>query len=100
MQTYKTRPGVVLTEICGEYLLVSAKKVRDKCPYLTQINESSALLWRELDKGASVDSLFSAVNEEYELPVPDAARAAIKDFIAQMTELGYLLCEEEEDKHE
>ena len=40
----KTRPGVVLAPICGEYLLVSARALSDVCPYATQINETSAFL--------------------------------------------------------
>ena len=95
MTTYRTRPGVVLTEVCGEYLLVAAKKLLDECPYVTQINESSALLWRRLTSGASIGELEAAVAEEYEIDDPAQTRAAIGEFLRQMQERNYLLEEDQ-----
>ncbi len=88
---YQTRPGVVLTPICGEYLLVSAKGAREYCPYVTQLNESSAFLWRQLCEGKSAEELKQAVAEEYEIEDPEELGAAIDGFLSQMLEAGYLL---------
>ena len=96
MERYQTRPGVVLTSICGEYVLISATAVRDRVPYLTQINESSAFLWRLLESGAGEEELEQAVLEEYEIDDPAQARAAIQGFLRQMLDAGYLLREGEE----
>ena len=96
--TYRTRPGVVLTSICGEYMLVAAKEAREFCPYHSQITESSAFLWRLLCRGSDRDTLLREVEAEYELEDPAAARQAIDSFIAQMIELGYLLPEGEENE--
>ena len=52
MERYKTRVGVVLTRVCGEWLLVSAAALKDLCPFVTVINESSAFLWNRLQSGA------------------------------------------------
>ena len=93
---YKTRPGVVLTQIAGEYVLVAAKALLDICPYVTRINETSAFLWRKLEQGAAMQELEAAVAEEYEVEDPGAAREAIEGFIHQMNELNYLLSEETE----
>ncbi len=90
---YKTRPGVVLTEICGEYVLVSARALLDLCPYVTQINETSAFLWKRLETGASAEQLVSAAAEEYEIEDPEALVSAIDDFLQQMQDLNYLLTE-------
>lgn len=97
---YKSRPGVVLAPICGEYLLVSAKAVRDCCPYVTQINETSAFLWEKLIHGASREELLSAVADEYEIDDPAACEAAIDNYLAQMIDAGYLLEEKEGTEHE
>ena len=48
MVKYRTRPGVVLTDICGENVLVSASSLAGLCPYVTQINDSSVFLWKLL----------------------------------------------------
>ena len=96
----KTRPGVVLAPVCGEYLLVSAKAVRDVCPYVTQINETSAFLWQQLIPGADREELLRAVAREYEIDDPAEVSAAIDSFLNQMLEAGYLLEEKEGTNHE
>ncbi len=95
MERYRTRTGVVLTSICGEYLLVAAKDAREHCPYCSQISESSAFLWRKLVSGAGEEELLRAVCAEYEIDDPAAARQAIEAFLTQMVESGYLLRSEE-----
>lgn len=100
MTRYKTRPGVVLTSICGEHVLVAAKSVWELCPYVTELNETSAFLWEHLRGSADLDGLMTALNEEYELDDPTAARQAVEDFLRQMLELNYLLPEEQGECHE
>ncbi len=96
MERYRTRPGVVLTSICGEYMLLAAKAAREHCPYMTQINESSAFLWKLMERGLDLEDLKRAVLEEYELEDPAQAQEAIQGFMDQMLQLGYLLREGEE----
>ena len=98
MERYRSRPGVVLTSVCGEYLLLAAKAAREHCPYMTQLSESSAFLWKLLIDGAGEDELLRAVCAEYEIDEPETARQGIETFIGQMLESGYLLREGE--KHE
>ncbi len=100
MTRYKTRPGVVLTSICGEYVLVAASAVRKLCPYVTELNETSAFLWEHLCGSVDLDGLMTALNEEYELDDSTAARQAVEDFLRQMLELNYLLPEEQGECHE
>lgn len=99
MPIYRTRPGIVLTSICQEYVLVAAKAVRDVVPPFAQLNESSAFLWRLLESGAEESALEKAVMEEYEIEDPAEAKAAIDAFISQMFDSGYLLMEGD-NKHE
>lgn len=94
MERYKTRPGVVLTEICGEYVLVSAKMNLGVCPYVTTVNETSAFLWNRLIEGADFASLMQAVREEYEIDDVTAAEDAVRAFLAQMIELNYIIPED------
>ena len=96
MERFKTRTGVVLTEIAGEYVLVSAKSLSGICPYVTQINETSAFLWKHLICGATADELVAAVSEEYEAADPEEIYSAVADFLSEMKECGYLLSIEED----
>lgn len=98
MQRYRTRTGVVLTSICGEYVLIAAKRVRDKVTSYAQLNESSAFLWRLLESGADEKELEQAVLEEYEIEDPAQARSAIKAFIGQMVQNGFLMKEGENNE--
>ena len=91
MDKYVTRPGIVLTSICGEYVLVAAKDLLEMCPYVTQLNDSSAFLWEKLSFGADADGLFEAVQAEFDIDDPAVIRQAIEGFIRQMKEMNYLL---------
>ena len=94
MERYKTRAGVVLTCVCGEWLLVSAAALRGLCPFVTVVNESSAFLWKRLQSVADAEELERAVREEYEIEDPAAVRSVIEAFLRQMLELNYLIAED------
>lgn len=98
MPEYRTRPGVVLTCICEEYLLVAASSLRDRVPTVTQLNESSAFLWKQLENGADEEKLRRAVSEEYEIEDAAAAEAAIHAFLDKMLECGYLIAGGKQDE--
>ena len=57
VERYRIRPGVVLTSVCGESFLVAAKAVQKYCPFFSQLNESSAFLWRKLSDSMSAEEL-------------------------------------------
>ena len=91
MPRYATRPGVELTSICGEYYLVSARAALAYCPYITQINASSAYLWRKLADGADEETLIADVENDFEVLDRGEAEEAIRGFIGQMLEMNYLI---------
>ena len=90
---YRTRPGVILASVCGEYVLVGTKEARKHCPYMTQINETSAFLWRLLADGSTPERLQQAVLDEYEVEDPEEAARAIGAFLDELDGKGYLLRE-------
>lgn len=100
MKRYKTREGVVLTTVCSESLLVSACALRDLCPFVTVLNDSSAFLWSQLREGANISELESAVQAGYEIEDPLTVRTVIEDFIRQMLELNYVIEEEQGEDDE
>ena len=100
MTSYKTRHGVIHTAVCGVHLLVAAGAVQELCPYVTELNETSAFLWERLRRGADLEGLMAALDEEYELEDPAAARQAVEAFLRQMLELNYLLPVEQGEDHE
>lgn len=93
MMRYKTRKGVILTEICGEQLLVAAHSLKDICPFVTVVNETSAFLWKRLQNGASAGDLEHAVMQEFEVEDPSAICGLIETFLRQMLEIHYIIAE-------
>lgn len=95
---YKIRPGVILAEVCGQYLLAASKGAREYCPYTTQVNETSAFLWKQMDKWVTLDDLMGCLLATYEVDNVDEAEASIETFLQEMTELGYLMTKEEDNE--
>ena len=91
MKQYKTRPGVVLTKIGGQNILVAAKKLQEFCPYVSQINETAAFCWRILEQGADIDILAEKLAEEYQISDLASLRADLSELLAQMTAANYLI---------
>ena len=92
MNLYRTREGVLLTDICGEYLLVADLNARKMCPYVRHINKTAAFLWNELEGTASEAELISALQSEYKIS-EEEARFAVIGFLKQLEEKGYLVTE-------
>ena len=91
MKRYKTRPGVVLTTVAAQYVLVAVKSLRGICPFSAQINDSSAFCWRVLEGGADFESLFAKLVEKYEIDDLDSARAELEELLRQLINANYLI---------
>lgn len=52
-------------------------------------NPTGTLLWRELAKGTTRETLVSRLSTEFQLEL-DAARAAVDAFLAQLADQGLL----------
>ena len=87
---YHTIAGVVQASVAGGYFLVAAKEARGNCPYITEINETSAFLWKQLEKGCTIGELLSAVMQEYDVENPEETREIVESFVREIQELGYL----------
>ncbi len=93
MKQYKLRPGVVLTEVCGEYLLVSTGYARDVCPYVLQINEQAAVFWRILEQESRVPAIMQRASQVFNKEAKDVLLLWIS-FLSRMSKQGYVLTEE------
>ena len=94
MTVYRCRKGGVLTEICNESLLVASKTAREYCPYVKQVNETAAVLWKAMTTGAAMEDLMDALQERYEIPDREGAMGQVGTFLKAMIENGYVLKEE------
>ncbi len=58
MSRYQTKPGVILTSICGTHYLVTPKAV-------SEINETTAVCWKKLEKGSDEEELCEVIKEYF-----------------------------------
>lgn len=56
---------------------------------MLKLNESSVLLWKELEQGADRQSLVSALTSEYDVDVATAA-ADVDAFLKKLEQIGCL----------
>ena len=91
MKRYKTRPGVVMTTIGGQYILVAAKTAREHCPFKMLINETAAFCWRLLEEGADMDTLAAALAKEYAIEDKSGLQADVQELVEQLEGYGYLI---------
>ena len=90
---YQIRPGVVLTEVCGEFLLLATLDASQYCPYVYQINETAAFFWHLLEQGLAEDQMVEKIAAEYDVPEKEAHRD-LRQFMNALMAQGYLLSEE------
>ena len=85
----KVKDGFVLRAIAGSNIVVPVGAATAQFNGMITLNDSGAFLWRELEKGADVDSLTEALLREYDVDEA-TARACAADVIATLEEAGCL----------
>lgn len=87
---YQIRKGVVMEQVCGEYLLISSEEACPPCPYLRPANETMAFYWEMLEKGYTEKQLLQAAIEEFDAPV-EVLQSDLHQLLERFVTLGYLI---------
>lgn len=86
----KQKTGFVLRTICGENMIVAEGKENMNFSNIISMNESSALLWKELgDKEFSIEDMANLLMKEYEVSF-ETALADCKQLAKQWKEAGII----------
>lgn len=93
---YITRPGVVLTKVCGSYLLVPTRQASEHCPYIIRLTLLWVIAWNVLSKGDSIDAICKAHMILTKKP-EDEVRKKIDVFLKALCDKGFLIAEEGEN---
>lgn len=75
---YKARRGVVLTSICGRWMLIPMREAFPACKRIFPLSLSSALLWDLLANGKSVDEYVNIICKMSRFPEEKARKNAQK----------------------
>lgn len=90
MRKWKTRPGIVLTCVCDEPMLVATAEARGLCPYVKQLNSTGAYYWSLLEKGLGLEEMASEASAAYGVP-QERILPGLEAYIKMLAEAGYLI---------
>ena len=85
----KVKEGFVLRSVAGSNVVVPVGAASVDFNGMITLNDSGAFLWRELEKGADVDSLTAALLREYEVD-EETARKCAADCTEKLLDAGSL----------
>ena len=90
MKKYKARTGVILGDICTEHILIAAKEARDYCPYITELNDIGAFIYKHLEDGYTDEQIIEEIQKEYEFESDQNISNSIIGFIEELKTMGYI----------
>ena len=90
MTDLKIRDGVVLLHIHNVYLVVSDKEARKSCPYMREINDTAAMLWKLLEQGCGFEEIVDRMMKEYDVAERSLLEEDLRTYIREMKQNGYL----------
>ena len=77
----KIRRGFILQELGDDHIAVPVGLAGDHFNGVIQLNETGALLWRVLEKGATEGDLADALLRQYPGADRDQVREDVKEFL-------------------
>ena len=85
----KIKKNFILREIAGTYLVVAVGDAVKNFNAVINLNETGALLWKALEKGAEEEQLVELIVKEYEVE-RETAREDVLAFIQRLKEANLL----------
>ncbi len=79
----KIKQGFILREIAGSYIVVAVGDAVKTFNGVINLNQTGALLWKELSKGGDEETLLKALLAEYDVS-EEIAKKDIELFIAKL----------------
>lgn len=91
MKKLRLSPDIVLIQIEDIYFLVAAKNARKVCPYIREIDEVGAFIWRQLEKKTNRQQIAALLREEFLVPEGTDLKADIDEYIYNLKKDHYLI---------
>ena len=82
-----------MTSVGEQQILVSAVSLHDQVPYVTDINDTAAILWGRMVHGATKEDLIACIMEEYEVENEAVVREDIDKVLRQLSKQNYITFE-------
>ena len=85
----KIKEGFILREVADSFIVVAVGEAVKNFNGVINLNETGALLWKTLEKGAQEKDLVDALLKEYDVE-RELAEKDVKSFITKLTEAGLI----------
>lgn len=82
----KIKPGFILRQLAGDNVVVPVGAAGESFNGMIRLNETGALLWQELDKGAEEEQLAAKLLEDFDGVTEEQARADVREFLESIRE--------------
>ena len=86
----KIKEGFILREIAGSFIVVAVGDAVKTFNGVINLNQTGALLWKELAKGGDEDALVKALLSEYDVD-EEIAKKDAQEFIAKLKGANLLI---------
>jgi hypothetical protein len=86
----KLKDGFMLREIAGTWIVVPIGQRVVEFNGLMTLSETSAVLWKRLEIGATVDELLATILEEYVVD-EETAKNDVQEFVAVVRDKGLFI---------
>ena len=83
----KIKNGFLLREVAGSFVVVAVGDAVKHFNGIINLNETSAFLWRNIEKGLDEQGLVDALVTTYEVD-KEIATSDVRSFITKLTEAG------------
>ena len=90
---YRTRPGIVLLNICDSHVLAATRAAWDDCPHLRPIPTLWSICWALMEQGKTSEEALRFQIEFFHLP-EDKLRAKLAPMFEILSREGFLIPEE------
>lgn len=85
----RIKDGFMLRDVCGDNIVVPVGESSVDFKSVIRLNETGALLWKELEKGADEQQLADAITAEYNVS-QEVALNDIAKFVERLKEADIL----------
>lgn len=85
----KIKDGFILREVAGNFIVVAVGDAVKNFNGVINLNETGALLWKELAKGATEEDLKQALLNEYEV-TEEIAENDVKAFVENLKQANLI----------
>lgn len=89
---YTVRDGIVLKNICDEWLLIAIGNASEHCTYVRHINDTLAWYWQRIAQGIDAEDIIKEAVLYFDAP-ENLIRKDLEELLHQLCKMDYLLTE-------